>query len=140
LIQSNDKTDVWTQTDIREDFTELLVEIGDVSTNVRWLNAYNWYVKGLTLLEATDDAEFTEAVMKSTIIALREELLLLYFKKWDELTSSDTVSGRGSNTGRAAQMFALLDYIPDHIETGGAIGTDSAYDRQKYIFILHNAK
>lgn len=109
-----------------------------MSNNVRWLNGYNWYVKGLSLLEATDDTDFTEAVMKSTIIALREELLLLYFKKWDELTSTNpTVSGRASNTGRAAQMFALLDYIPDVIETGGAIGTDSAYDRQKYIYTLH---
>lgn len=83
MITSNDATGVWITTNIKTDFTEILDEINAV-TGTRWDDGYNWYVKGLSLLEATDATDFTEAVMKSTIKTLREELLQLYYKKWDE--------------------------------------------------------
>ena len=141
LIQSNDATGVWVTANIRSDFTEILNEINTVTQASRWNDGYDWYTKGLTLLEATDATDFSEAVMKSTIKTLREELLQLYFKKWDTYTSgAGAVTGRANTTGRAAMMFALLDYIPAVTETGGAIGTDSAYDREKYISLLYDAK
>lgn len=84
LITANDTTGVWETANIKSDFTEILTEINAVTPSNRWDDGYDWYTKGRLLLEATDVGDFTEAVMKSTIKNLREELLLLYFKKWDE--------------------------------------------------------
>lgn len=40
--------------------------------------------------------------MKTTIKTLREELLLLYYKKWDIYDNLTNNTGRGDTTGRAA--------------------------------------
>jgi len=144
LVTSADTTGVWTESTLEAQFTTMLNEINAVtavssasSGTGRWDDGYDWYTKGRLMLLDTDNADFTEANMKTVVKTLREELLLLYYKELDKKTSTDSDLNDGTY-GRAASLFKMFDYMLV-IETGTA-ATEAAYDREQYIKALWDAK
>jgi hypothetical protein len=144
LITAADTTTVWDASTIKTQFTTILDEINSVTSTAaddtgtgRWDDGYDWYTKGRLLLLETDNGDFIEADMYTVIKTLREELLLLYYKALDTRSSGDS-DLNSSTYGRAASLFKMLDYMVT-IETGDA-ATEAAYDKEKYLKALWDAK